>query len=85
MGIVGLLLLPRLLRQLFASSNGPAAVAITVFAFLLVFFQSMFAPDFYWMNTPMLLLMSLSVAYGLEGAVRSRDWDFRPREATAVA
>jgi hypothetical protein len=85
MGIVGLFLLPRLLRQLIASPNGAAVVAIVAFAFLLIFFQSLVAPDFYWMNTPMLLLMSLAVAHGLPDAVRALYREFGPRETTAVA
>jgi hypothetical protein len=84
MGIVGLFLLPRLLRQLMASPNAGAAAAIVAFAFLLVFFQSLFAPDFYWMNTPMLFLMSLGLASGLPDIVLALYRDFGARQATAV-
>lgn len=65
MGIVGLFLLPRMLRHLFAGPNPPAAIAVAAFAFLLVLIQSFLTPNFYWMNTPVLLLMSLAIADAL--------------------
>ena len=65
MGVVGLFLLPRMLRHLFAGPNPPAAIAVAAFAFLLVLIQSFLTPNFYWMNTPMLLLMSLAIADAL--------------------
>ena len=73
MGIVGLCLLPRLWRRLKAGPNPPAATAVTAFAFLLVAIQSLLAPNFYWMNTPMLLLMSLAIAHALPDAARWLD------------
>jgi hypothetical protein len=73
MGIVGLCLLPRLWRSLKAGPNPRAAMAVTAFAVLLVAIQSLLAPNFYWMNTPMLLLMSLAIAQVLPDVARWLD------------
>jgi hypothetical protein len=73
MGIVGLCLLPRLWRSLEAGPNPRAAMAVTAFAVLLVAIQSLLAPNFYWMNTPMLLLMSLAIAQVLPDVARWLD------------
>jgi len=67
MGIVGLCLLPRLLRHLLAGSSRAAILALAIFAVLLVAIRSLVAPNFYWANTPVLLFMALAIAHALPG------------------
>jgi hypothetical protein len=62
MGIVGLCLLPGLLRHLLAGPSRPAAVAVVAVAVSLVVVQALLAPNLYWMNMPMLFVMALAIA-----------------------